>query len=581
LGGIKHRLAFFALLALAAASVSVGSASAATQPTVSTKAEVQASLSTASSSAPACVKKGFTAETNNLNLASTPTFGSEPSPPTVSKQTNGTSWTASCAVAASGATWQKAIEVPGTSSLNAGGMAVVNSVSCASAGSCSAGGNYTDSHNHSQAFVVSEVGGAWGKAVEVPGSATLNAGGSAVVNSVSCASAGNCSAGGLYADSSHDGEAFVVNEANGTWGRAVEVPGSASLNTGGDAQIYSVSCGSAGNCSAGGIYAVSSGASEAFIVSEVGGTWGKAVEVPGTATLNAGGDAQINSVSCASAGNCSAGGIYIDNRLHVQAFVIGEVNSTWGKAVEVPGSATLSGGGDAWVYSVSCASAGNCSAGGSYTDRQQDADEPFAVSEVDGTWGKAVEVPGTASLNAGAGGIASVDSVSCASAGNCSAGGQYYDSSRHYQAFVVSQVDGTWGKAVEVPGSATLNKGGYAQIGNALACSSEGNCTAVSCTSAGNCSAGGSYTDSSGSSQAFVVSEVGGTWGKAVEVPGSATLNAGGNAVVNSVSCAPAGHCSAGGTYTDSQKHSQAFLVSQTAMQDPATALNLPASRLT
>jgi hypothetical protein len=103
----------------------------------------------------------------------------------------------------------------------------------------------------------------------------------------------------------------------------------------------------------------------------------------------------------------------------------------------------------------------------------------------------------------------------------------------------------------------------------------------VSCTSAGNCSAGGSYTDSSGSSQAFVVSEVGGTWGKAVEVPGSATLNAGGNAVVNSVSCASAGHCSAGGTYTDSQKHSQAFLVSQTAMQDPATSLNLPASRLT
>lgn len=39
--------------------------------------------------APARVKEGFTAETNNLKLASTPALGSEPSPTMVSKQTNG------------------------------------------------------------------------------------------------------------------------------------------------------------------------------------------------------------------------------------------------------------------------------------------------------------------------------------------------------------------------------------------------------------------------------------------------------------------------------------------------------------
>jgi hypothetical protein len=39
-----------------------------------------------------------------------------------------------------------------------------------------------------------------------------------------------------------------------------------------------------------------------------GGTWGTAQEVPGTAALNIGGAAQVNSVSCGSAGNCSAGG---------------------------------------------------------------------------------------------------------------------------------------------------------------------------------------------------------------------------------------------------------------------------------
>ncbi len=57
-------------------------------------------LTTASSSAPACLEEGFTAETNNLSLTSTPALGNEPSPTVVSKQTNGTSGTASCAVAA-------------------------------------------------------------------------------------------------------------------------------------------------------------------------------------------------------------------------------------------------------------------------------------------------------------------------------------------------------------------------------------------------------------------------------------------------------------------------------------------------
>jgi hypothetical protein len=47
-------------------------------------------------------------------------------------------------------------------------------------------------------------------------------------------------------------------------------------------------------------------------------------------------------------------------------------------------------------------------------------------------------------------------------------------------------------------------------------------------------------------------------------VPGTAALNQGGQAKIISVSCASAGHCSAGGTYTDSSNVIQAFVVSQT-----------------
>ena len=125
-------------------------------------------------------------------------------------------------------------------------------MSCASAGDCSAGGSYTDDSIHTQAFVVSQVNGTWHAAIEVPGTAALNQGGGAQVSSVSCASAGNCSAGGHYPDSSGHRQAFVVSQTNGTWGTAEEVPGTAALNQGRNAGIASVSCGSAGNCSAGG-----------------------------------------------------------------------------------------------------------------------------------------------------------------------------------------------------------------------------------------------------------------------------------------------------------------------------------------
>ena len=77
-----------------------------------------------------------------------------------------------------------------------------------------------------------------------------------------------------------------------------------------------------------------------------------------------------------------------------------------------------------------------------------------------------------------------------------------------------------------------------------------------------SCAAGGFYEDSSSRSQALV-SERNGTWGNAVEVPGLGALNKGGHAAVSSVSCPSAGHCVAGGYYTDRSRHQQAFVVSE------------------
>jgi hypothetical protein len=64
-----------------------------------TTLEAVTSLTATSNSAPTCVKEGFTGETNNLTLAATAALGSESSPTIGSKQTNGTTGTASCASA--------------------------------------------------------------------------------------------------------------------------------------------------------------------------------------------------------------------------------------------------------------------------------------------------------------------------------------------------------------------------------------------------------------------------------------------------------------------------------------------------
>jgi hypothetical protein len=141
---------------------------------------------------------------------------------------------------------------------------------------------------------------------------------------VSCASAGNCSAGGNYTDSSSHGQVFVVSQVNGTWHAAIEVPGTAALNQAGFANLASVSCGSAGNCSAGGEYAPSSSSQQVFVVSQTNGIWGTAIEVPGTAALNRGGAAYIAAVSPGSPGNCSAAGFYLDSSGRQQVFVDSE-----------------------------------------------------------------------------------------------------------------------------------------------------------------------------------------------------------------------------------------------------------------
>ncbi|MHB1434258.1 MAG: hypothetical protein ACYCVZ_19340 [Streptosporangiaceae bacterium] len=173
--------------------------------------------------------------------------------------------------------------------------------------------------------MASEKSGHWSRAIEVPGLAALNTKGQAFVNSVSCASAGNCTAGGVYDGASNYpdnyGKGYLVSEKNGVWAHAIAVPGLRALHVSRYSGVASVSCASAGNCAAGGWYMDSHGNRQGFVAVQRNGALKPATGVPGLAALNKGGSANVASVSCASLGSCVAGGSYLDGHAHYQGYL--------------------------------------------------------------------------------------------------------------------------------------------------------------------------------------------------------------------------------------------------------------------
>jgi hypothetical protein len=446
----------------------------------------------------------------------------------------------------------------------------LGSVSCASAGNCTAVGFYTDSSGHSQGLLLSETSGTWAAGVEA--SLPANAGTNPNVRlSVSCASAGNCTAVGSYFDSSGHEQGVLLSETSGTWAAGVEPSLPANAGTNPSASVYSVSCASAGNCTAVGSYTDSSGHSQGLLLTETSGTWAAGVEASLPANAGPNPNLSLNSVSCASAGNCTAVGNYNDSydssSVQDQGLLLTETSGTWATGVDASLPAGAGTASYVVVQDVSCASAGNCTAVGQYEDSSFNF-HGLLLSETSGTWAAGVEASlpagACASTSAGNGcgaGGDSVDlgSVSCASAGNCTAVGSYDDSSGHQPGLVLSETSGTWATGVEasLPANASTTAAGL---------------SSVSCASAGNCTAVGYYDDSSGHQQGLVLSETSGTWAAGVEasLPANASTTAAG---LSSVSCASAGNCTAVGEYTDSSGHEQGLLLGGSTVSVRALAL--------
>jgi hypothetical protein len=479
--------------------------------------------------------------------------------------------------------WAKTEPLPGLAMLNKGHDAAVSygsfqvsgvfasappssAISCWGPGGCAAGGFYTDKSGHLQAWVAQERKGRWGRAEQVPGTAVLNKGGHAEVTAVSCARTSACVAVGGYTDQDGNGQWFTVNERNGRWATAAEVPYPA-LN---DASIDSVWCAPGGLCADGGTFTDPSFGPEAWVQTEVHGRWQPALEVPGITKLDVsdspfGDDVGVDAVSCASADNCAAGGQYSSSLSEtdygipeLQAFVVTETNGRWGDAQEVPGIEGINQGDpNANTTFMVCPSAGNCTASGYYeTGPLGSCDPPseqqpparwdglgpppewscigaFVVNERHGAWGQVTRS-----------GLTYIFSLTCPAAGDCVAAGASVDYDENSTGVLESEVNDKWARALELTKTTAVYS--------------------VACASPGYCSAGGQNS----ASTAFVISEWHGTWGKAIGLAGiPAEYNPAepGGASVSAVACPPSVTlCTAGGSATSPDSNrAQAFILSQ------------------
>jgi len=253
-----------------------------------------------------------------------------------------------------------------------------------------------------------------------------------------------------------------------------------------------------------------------------GGGWRWPREL--SAPRDSAGGAEFTALSCASRSDCTAVGTYQDRSGRYRFFAITERRDVWGKGLGIAApvaSKKLNVGGSPVL---SCASAGNCAADDSYSTRSQQG--AFVVSETNGTWGKAQKMRSSPSA------------ISCPAPGDCTAA--------LAPGYLVNERRGTWRKAFPVPGLAALHGGQFISLG------------LISCPSPGNCTAAGNYY--SAGDHSFVVTERHGIWGNAQPV----TTTPGAEFVLEALSCASAGNCVAGGAIYPPTGWPGAFAVTQT-----------------
>jgi hypothetical protein len=302
-----------------------------------------------------------------------------------------------------GTKWTAAQAPQPADAATVGQSAAVGSVSCPSATSCFAGGNYRQSPGGNDGMLLALSGGTW-SAVTAPLPANASANPDVTVGGMSCPSAKWCTAVGQYSDTAGDLYGLLLRWSHGAWtATAAPVPaGSAAVGS-----LDAVSCPSTARCFAGGLQqALGTGAQQPVLL-----TWSKHkwmvvhISLPANAAANP--FATIAAVSCSTVKRCNAAGFYVDSAGNEQGVLLSWSGRKW-TSQEAPLPADAATQPQVQLNAASCPTASSCIVGGTYVTASNTS-VGLILSQTGTTW-TATAAPATAYHLHG---------VSCLSATSC------------------------------------------------------------------------------------------------------------------------------------------------------------------
>jgi hypothetical protein len=194
----------------------------------------------------------------------------------------------------------------------------LTAVSCPPTGACEAVGSYLDASGHAQLWSVA-LGSGVAQTIALPSGAATVSGSlpeepsaldfstSAALNAISCPSAGVCTAGGLYPVSSGGAAPMAVSISNGTPGKAAPVGSPPGLSL---TSLTGLWCADAGDCLADGDIITTSSSGEAFTpvtAYEAAGAWSTLTDLPGGSSASA--EVLALGLGCTAMDTCVAAGL--------------------------------------------------------------------------------------------------------------------------------------------------------------------------------------------------------------------------------------------------------------------------------
>ena len=164
---------------------------------------------------------------------------------------------------------------------------------------------------------------------------------------------------------------LLLTGSGSSW-TAAEAPLPSNADSSGAAFVNGASCASASQCVAVGYYQDTSGVEQGLLLTWSGSSW-TAAEAPLPANADEdNGFAGVYDLSCPSASQCVAVGEYQDTSGNDRGLLLTGAGSSW-TATRAPAPSNADGSGNVYVVRVSCPSASQCVADGDYQDTSGDA----------------------------------------------------------------------------------------------------------------------------------------------------------------------------------------------------------------